>query len=72
MDKRLVSKQDQLAAFQTVPNTSTKHNPTGVLQYLALSSFETRLSSSDYSQFWLIFLLVQNIASSRSIGIERD
>jgi hypothetical protein len=43
MDKRLVSKQDQVAAFQIVPNTLIKHNPTGGLQYLAWSCFEISL-----------------------------
>jgi hypothetical protein len=40
MDERLVSMQDQMAAFQIVPNTYIKHNPTGILQYLACSCFE--------------------------------
>jgi hypothetical protein len=33
MDESLDSKQDQVAAFQIVPNTYRKHNPTGLSQY---------------------------------------
>jgi hypothetical protein len=79
MDESLDSKQDQLAAFQIVPSTIRKHSPTGVLQYgqqlemlwLSLSS-KLAFHHSNLSKLRLIFLLVQNIATSRSIAIERD